>query len=132
QETRTRAKTAGPASYPPLAPETLYLERDEWEAIVGARPLHLVTPFHEPESPAVLDFEIEPARDFAPERTKGANVYEAVAGHVAELRRGKRKVVLASYSVGARERLKGLLAEHGLDKTELADEWQQAPGVAAA
>ena len=76
----------------------------------------------------MLDFEIEPARDFAPERTQGANVYEAVADHVADLRRGKRKVVLASYSVGARERLKGLLAEHGLAKTALADSWQEASG----
>ena len=130
-ENRRRAQTSEHGSYRPLAPETLHLEREEWEAIVQARPLHLVTPFHEPENAAVLDFEIEPARDFAPERTKGANVYEAVAGHVADLRRGKRKVVLASYSVGARERLKGLLAEHGLSKTAPADSWQEAQGIAA-
>ncbi len=129
-ENRRRAQSREPGSYRPLAPETLYLARDEWERIVEARPLHLVTPFHEPERAAVLDFEVEPARDFAPERTGGTNVYEAVVAHVAGLRRTKRKVVLASYSAGARERLKGLLAEHGLAKAAFAESWQEALGLA--
>ena len=130
-ENRRRAQSSDAGSYRPLAPETLYVERDEWEKIVAARPLHLVTPFHEPESATVIDFEVEPARDFAPERARGGNVYEAVVSHIAELRRLKRKVVLASYSIGARERLKGLLADHGLAKTALAEGWQEALGIAA-
>ena len=130
-ENRRRAQTREVGSYRPLAPETLYLTRDEWERIVASRPLHLVTPFHEPERSGVVDFEVAPARDFAPERTGGGNVYEAVVGQVAEHRRAKRKVVLASYSGGARERLKGLLAEHGLARAVAADSWQEALGAAA-
>ena len=93
------------------------------------RPLHLATPFHEPESATRLDFEVDPARDFAPERAQNVNVYEAVVDHVAELRRAEHKVVLASYSAGARERLKGLLADHGLTKVAEADSWQEAQGA---
>ena len=130
-QNRIRAKTSDPGSYKPLPPETLYLVREEWEEIVATRPLHLVTPFREPESANVVDFGIEPPRDFAPERTKGANVYEAVADHVASLRRSKHKVVLASYSIGARERLKGLLAEHGLTRATPVESWQEALGAAA-
>ncbi|WP_129792480.1 transcription-repair coupling factor [Sphingosinicella sp. CPCC 101087] len=130
-ENRRRAQTSDTGSYKPLAPGTLYLASDEWEKIVEARPLHLVTPFHEPDSATVIDFEIEPARDFAPERTQGGNVYEAVVNHIADLRRAKRKIVLASYSGGARERLKGLLADHGLRKIETVDDWQEALGAAA-
>jgi len=126
---RERGQSADPGSYRPLAPGTLYLGRDEWEALVAARPMHLVTPFHEPESARVLDFEVEPARDFAPERAQGANVYEAVAAHVAELRRAKKKVVLASYTEGSRERLKGLLADHGLKGVAEVETWQQALGA---
>jgi transcription-repair coupling factor (superfamily II helicase) len=37
-----------------------------------------------------------------------------VVKHIAKLRKDKKKVVLASYSIGARERLAGLLEEHGL------------------
>jgi transcription-repair coupling factor (superfamily II helicase) len=130
-ENRTRAQTAGPGSYRPLEPDTLYLPREEWRDLIEARPLHLITQFHEPESATVLDFEVDAARDFAPERSQNANVYEAVVAHVATLRRAKKKVVLASYSRGARERLKGLLADHGLKKAVEAESWQEAQGSAA-
>ncbi|HEX8125843.1 MAG TPA: transcription-repair coupling factor [Allosphingosinicella sp.] len=128
-ENRKRAQSSDPGSYRPLEPETLYLAQAEWERLIVARPLHLATPFHEPESATVLDFEVDPARDFAPERTQNANVYEAVVEHVSALRRGKKKVVLASYSAGARERLKGLLADHGLKNAKEVDTWQEAQGA---
>ena len=44
----------------------------------------------------------------------------------------RRKVVLASYSQGSRERLKGLLADHGLTKTVEVETWQEALGAAGA
>ena len=128
-ENRTRAQTSDPGSYRPLPPETLYLSRDEWDGIVADRPLHQLTPFHEPDSARVIDLGMEPARDFAPERTQGTNVYEAVVEHVAVLRRAKKKVILASYSGGSRERLKGLLHDHGLARTVEAETWQEALGA---
>ncbi|HEV2748682.1 MAG TPA: transcription-repair coupling factor [Allosphingosinicella sp.] len=130
-QNRARAQSNDPGSYRPLRPETLYLEREEWEALIARRPLHLVSPFHEPDSAAVVDFDVEGPRDFAPERAQNANVYEAVVAHVAGLRRVGKKVVLASYSRGARERLKGLLADHGLKKALEAESWQEALGVGA-
>jgi transcription-repair coupling factor (superfamily II helicase) len=128
-ENRKRAQSSDPGSYRPLEPETLYLAREEWERLIAERPLHLATPYHEPESAAVIDFEVDGARDFAPERTQNANVYEAVVEHVAALRKAGKKVVLASYSAGARERLKGLLADHGLKKAVEVDTWQEALGA---
>jgi transcription-repair coupling factor (superfamily II helicase) len=130
-ENRKRAQSSDPGSYRPLEPETLYLSRDEWQALIDSRPLHLATPFHEPESATVLDFEVDGARDFAPERSQNLNVYEAVVEHTASLRRAKKKVVLASYSAGSRERLKGLLADHGLKKAVEVDTWQEALGAGA-
>ena len=130
-ENRVRAQSSDPGSYRPLEAATLYLSPKEWEQAIADRPMHLATPFHEPESARVIDFEVDAARDFAPERSQNANVYEAVVAHVAELRRAKKKVVLASYSRGSRERLKGLLADHGLTKVAETDDWQEALGAAA-
>ncbi|HEX8261742.1 MAG TPA: transcription-repair coupling factor, partial [Allosphingosinicella sp.] len=130
-ENRKRAQSSDPGSYRPLEPETLYLSREEWDGLIAARPLHLATPFHEPESRTVVDFGVDAARDFAPERSQGGNVYEAVVEHVAALRKAGKKVVLASYSAGARERLKGLLADHGLKKAVEVDTWQEALGASA-
>jgi transcription-repair coupling factor (superfamily II helicase) len=112
-----------------LKPSSLYLPAAEWKAQVAGRPIHLASPFPEPESPATVNFGVEPARDFAPERAQQANVYEAVADHIAALRRAGRKVVLASYTMGARERLTGLLEDHGLKSHSSADSWQAALGA---
>ena len=129
-ENRKRAEAAEPGSYRALPAKTLYLDEDEWRAEVAGMPAHLVTPFHEPESSTVLDFQVDGPRDFAPERANQANVYEAVVAHVARLKKDGRKPILASYSVGARDRLKNLLDDHGLVGARLADTWQDALGAA--
>jgi transcription-repair coupling factor (superfamily II helicase) len=129
---RVRVMAAEPGSYRPLEPAELYLPKKDWDAAVAVQPIHLASPFPEPESDRTLSFAVEPARDFAPERAQQANVYEAVAKHVGRLRRDGRKVVLASYSRGARERLHGLLEDHGLTSLKLAASWPEALATKAA
>jgi len=126
---RERAMAAEPGSYRPLAPGELYLSAREWDEAVAGKPIHLATPFREPESDRVIDFDVEPARDFSPERAQNANVYEAVAKQLSKLRKENRKIVLASYSLGARERLAGLLEDHGVKALKSVDTWQQALGA---
>jgi transcription-repair coupling factor (superfamily II helicase) len=127
-QNRVRAMQSEPGSYRPLEPGALYLAKKEWEGFVDDRPVHLASPFPEPESDRIIDFGVDAARDFAPERTQQSNVYEAVAAHVAALRKSGHKVVLASYTRGARERLSGLLEDHGLKNQKLAESWQEALG----
>ncbi|MFL6830677.1 MAG: transcription-repair coupling factor, partial [Sphingomicrobium sp.] len=127
-DNRVRAMESEPGSYRPLEPNALYLAKKEWEAFSAERPIHLASPFPEPESHRTIGFAVESARDFAPERAQQANVYEAVAEHVGALRRSGRKVVLASYTAGARERLSGLLEDHGLKAQKKADSWHEALG----
>jgi transcription-repair coupling factor (superfamily II helicase) len=125
-QNRVRANEGAPGSYRPIEPDALYLARDEWSDLVRDRPIHLASPFPEPPSQRVIDFDVQPARDFAPERAQQANVYEAVAKHIGDLRKGGHKVVLASYTRGARERLAGLLEDHGLNAQKQVDSWQDA------
>jgi len=127
-QNRVRAMEAEPGSYRPLEPHALYLAKKEWEGFEADWPIHLASPFHEPQSERIIDFGVDAARDFAPERAQQSNVYEAVAKQVADLRRSGHKVVLASYTRGARERLSGLLEDHGLKAQKLADSWQEALG----
>ena len=127
-DNREKAMVAEPGSYRPLAPTALYLSNKEWRAAVEERPIHLATPFPQPGSDTVIEFGVEGPRDFAPERAQNANVYEAVVKHVAKLRKGEKKVVLASYTAGARERLAGLLEDHGLKGLKQAGSWQEALG----
>jgi transcription-repair coupling factor (superfamily II helicase) len=128
---RDAAQSADPGSYRPLPPDALYLAEAQWEAAAAGAPVHLATPFHEPGSDSVVDFGIDGPRDFAPERTKGDNVYDALAGHAAGLAHAGKGLILACYSTGSRERLRGLLADHGVAGVTLAETWQEALGAAS-
>ena len=88
---RERAMVAEPGSYRPLRPSALYLSSKEWRPRSDERPIHLATPFPQPESDKVIDFGVEGPRDFAPERAQNVNVYEAVAHHVAKLGNSRRR-----------------------------------------
>jgi transcription-repair coupling factor (superfamily II helicase) len=79
----------------------------------------------------VIDLGVDAARDFAPERSQGVNVYDAVVEHVEALGKAGKRVILASYSAGARERFAGLLVEHGLESLAAVETWQEALGKAA-
>ena len=129
-ENRLRAEGQQPGSYRPLPAKALYLDDAEWKAGLAATVAHVTTPFHEPPSATVLDFGVDGPRDFGPERAGQQNVYEAVAAHVEKLRRDGRKPILASYSVGARDRLGALLADHGLKGGAPAETWQEALAAA--
>ncbi len=129
---RVAAERESPGSYRPLAPETLYLAEAEWAEAAKARPIHIVTPFDVPPSATVVDLETFAARDFTPERTADENVYTKVADHLSDERRKGRKTIIASYSGGARERLSGLLRDHGVTSLAPVDSWQEALGTASA
>ena len=129
---RVRAQSSDPGSYRPLPTDSLYLKADDFNDRLETAPAHRTTPFHEPESATVLDFQVDGPRDFAPERASGGNIYEAVVEHLDKLRRDGRKPVLASYSTGARERLTGLLKDHGLTALRHVDNWHDALGAAVS
>ncbi|MGF1604917.1 MAG: transcription-repair coupling factor [Rhodothalassiaceae bacterium] len=102
------------APYKPLPPDQLYLSEADWQSVLDQRHPRRFSPFSQPEGPGTIDLGGAKGRDFAPERQdKTVNVYDALAAHVAALRQQK-SVLIASYSVGARERLAGVLADHGI------------------
>ena len=127
-QNRVRAMEGQPGSYRPLKPDAPYVGKGAWDEFIADRPIHLASPFPEPESDRIIDFGVQPARDFAPERAQQSNVYEAVVKQVGDLRRSSHKVILASYTRGARERLAGLLEDHGLKSLKQVDSWQEALG----
>ncbi|WP_187336072.1 transcription-repair coupling factor [Novosphingopyxis iocasae] len=131
QQNRQRAQSSEPGSYRPLPADALYLTPDQWTKEQEERPVHQLSGFAEPESDRVLDFGVAGSRDFAPERAQNANVYEAAVKHIDALRKDGKRVILASYSRGARERLTGLMKDHGLKKSKAAKNWQEAQGAAA-
>ena len=98
--------------YKPCPPQLLYLDDDGWQGALAARRVVQLNPLKTAPGPGVVDAGGRAGRSFAPERQAGANVFDALAAHVKDrLKQGA--VVLASHSEGARERLSGLLEDHG-------------------
>ncbi len=117
------------ASYKPLPPDALYLSQDEWTKRLGAAPVARLTPFALAENGdrLVVDCGARAGRDFAPERAReDANVFEAAVEHAKALRGDGKRVIVAAWSDGSRERLGGVLAEHGLKPTHLASSYRAA------
>ena len=129
---RQRRETAGQAagSYRPLPADALYLSSDEWRKELEQRPVHRAVIFAEPESDKAIDFGFRSARDFAPERTRGDNVYEAAAAHFKVLGKAGKRPLLAAYSEGSMSRIASILGEAGT-KMKTAASWQEALGAAA-
>ncbi|MDX5351416.1 MAG: DEAD/DEAH box helicase, partial [Paracoccaceae bacterium] len=108
--------------YKPVPPGELYLDDAAWEAAVADHRVVQLSPLAQSPGPGVLDAGARAGRNFAPERQQEkVNLFGALADHVRVLAK-EAQVVLASWSEGARERLKGLLADNDLTGArEIAD-----------
>ncbi len=129
-EQRTGATGQAKGGYRPLPQDALYLTQDEFGRALDEAPAHRASIFSEPESGSVVDFGFSSARDFAPERARGDNVYDAAAKHLQAVGKAGRKPIFAAYSTGSRSRIASILSEAGAE-TKLADGWQEALGLAA-
>ena len=117
-------RTALSTPYKPLPPDRLYLTAEQWTTALDAHAARQMSPFTAPETDHVVAFDGKRGRDFAPERNqREVNVYDALRDHIASLRRAGNRVVVASYSSGARERLDGVLADHGIAPTAAVARW---------
>ena len=113
------------AIYHPLPPDRLYLTEDEWQKRLGEAPLARFTPFAVPEHANVFDAGARPGRNFAPERNDSAvNVFEAVVAHIRSLQARRKKVVVALWSEGSRDRMASMLSDHRLANIVSVNAWR--------
>ena len=115
----------GIAPYKPLPVNRLYLDPDGFRAALQGRGVVRLTPFSvfDASPLPVIDAGVRQGRIFAAERAaaEGAakddetsNVFDAVVAHIGTLREAKRRILIAAWSEGARERLGHVLSDHGL------------------
>ncbi|MBX3552338.1 MAG: transcription-repair coupling factor [Pseudolabrys sp.] len=124
--------------YRPLPVDRLYLGEAEWAERVAKAPHVTLTPFDAPEAERVIDTGIRPGRSFAAERAiPDTNVFDAVTAHVRALQDNGKRVTVALWSEGARERMRHVLADHGIARLTPVRSWDEAracepPAVALA
>ena len=74
-----------------------------------------MSPFAQPEAEGVIDIGGRRGRNFSAERSvENTNVFDAVIAHVDQLAKAGKRVVVACWSDGSRDRTGQVLVDHGL------------------
>jgi transcription-repair coupling factor (superfamily II helicase) len=120
------ADDSGPP-YQPLPPDRLYLAESELKERLSTASVARLTPFAVPDERAAVDVGARQGRNFSSERAdENANVFDAVTKHVQALQAADKRVVVALWSKGARERMRHVLADHGLANLSPVASWPEA------
>lgn len=108
-------KIDGGTPYKPVVPESIYLTALEIEQRLTIMSAVVLSPYDQPPTSKiqVLDVKGKAGRSFAVERAAGQNVFDAVASHVKEVAQSDRKVLIAAWSEGSKDRFSQMLVEHG-------------------
>lgn len=115
------------APYKPVPPSSLFMDATKWQEYATKLNIHQFNPFGAPPDQNVRPFKGSPGRNFAPERNdKNINIYDALRKHIVALQDAGKKVYLASYSIGARDRLSAVLTDHGMGRHKLLESWKSA------
>ncbi|MDE2355626.1 MAG: DEAD/DEAH box helicase, partial [Alphaproteobacteria bacterium] len=115
------------AHYRALPPEGLYLEPQTWREALARRPSRRFSALLGAPSEGSIDLGARLGRSFAAERAQDSvNLLEAAAAHAKALAAGGKRVLFASWSDGASERLGAMLSDHGLKDVPLATSWSAA------
>ena len=123
RESKHESSLSAPA-YRALPPEALYFAEADWPAALQHRTVRRYTAFQQP-GPQTIDAGGKQGRTFAAERTaQDTNVFDAAAAHIRDLAKSGKRVVLASWSGGASERLAAVLADHGIKGIRPCESWQ--------
>jgi transcription-repair coupling factor (superfamily II helicase) len=113
--------------YKPCAPGLLYLDDTAWEAALAPHRVVQLSPLPQSPGPGVLDASGRFGRSFAPERQQeNVSLFETLADHLKALLQ-ERQVVIASWSDGARERLRGLLEDQKIKFARDVKDFREVP-----
>ena len=101
------------AQYKPVPLDSLYLPVAEWHKALTGFAVTDLSPFAPP--PGQADAGARQARDFGDIRAQNMEeLYAAIAVHLNALKTQGKKVVIACYSEGSRDRLQHILTEQGV------------------
>ncbi|HZP20501.1 MAG TPA: transcription-repair coupling factor [Bauldia sp.] len=122
----------GTVPYKPLPPDRLYLTEVDWKSAAAGRPFARLSPFAAPDAGNVIDVGGKRGRNFSPERNAGdTNVFDAVVAHIRRLFVDGKRVIVAAWSEGSRERTGQVIVDHGLVELKPVKDWAEARALPA-
>jgi len=124
--------------YRPVPPDGLFLDDAAWEAALAGRPVAAFSPLAELASTeagegASYDAGARQARTFAAARlAQDVNLFDAVRDAVNAERGQGRRVVVTGFTDGSRDRLRTLMADHGVGGLATVAAWSEVEGLPKA
>jgi transcription-repair coupling factor (superfamily II helicase) len=114
----------GEVPYRPLPPGRLYLDRASWDAMLEAAPLFAFSPFTKPDGAVGVDGGGRPGPLFFQSGGgPGTNVFAQLREQTERWNNEGRRIVIAAWTRGSRERLANLLREHGFPDPSQEEDW---------
>ena len=123
-QARKAAPRDGEVPYRPLPPDRLYLDRAGWDAMLAPHPLFVLSPFARPDSAEGLEGGGRPSPVFAQTAARG-NAIIALREQAERWAGEHKRLVVAAWTNGSRDRLAHLLRENGF-RAQSADDWKAA------
>jgi transcription-repair coupling factor (superfamily II helicase) len=137
---------SGQPPYNPLPADSLYLDAREFEKSLDGRLVGQLTPFAAPEGIAssayteVLAVGAKRVPDFAAARAKASavsgdgdapqvTVFDSLATRLRNDADSGKRVLISAFTLGSRERLGQLLADHNINDIVAVEDWQAATGL---
>jgi transcription-repair coupling factor (superfamily II helicase) len=107
--------------YRALPPESLYLPLDQYTKIIQNFDVRKLTPFNEADA---VDVGGRQGRSFAAERAaEGVNIFDAAAKYMREQTSFGKRVIIASWTEGASDRMASVLGDHGVGAIQPLGRW---------
>ncbi len=119
----------GEVPYRPLPPDRLYLNQAEWDEMLAFGPRLAFSPFVMPDGAVGVDGGGRPGPVFAQSGGlssgggPGISVFDQLRSQAERWTSEGRRIVVAAWTRGSRERLEHLLREHGFKDVAQEDEF---------
>jgi len=124
----------GEVPYRPLPPALLYLERPDWDRMLARGPALAFSPFARPDGAEGIDGGGRPGPVFAQGNKvagapvggaggPGISVFDQLRAQAERWTAEGKRIVVAAWTRGSRERLDHLLREHGIKGAEQEDDY---------
>ncbi len=111
----------GDSQYHPISPEFLYWTKEDWQTLRNTHDLITLSPYLSPEAE---DKGGKLPPDFsAIRKSKNEQLFDKVLEIIKEHQQENRRVILTCHTDGSRQRLEGVLREHGLKRLLPVPNW---------
>jgi transcription-repair coupling factor (superfamily II helicase) len=121
----------GEVPYRPLPPQRLYLDRAGWDAMLAQGPLFAFSAFGKPDGGEGIDAGGRPGVIFTQAGGReAANAFQQLHGQAERWEAEQRRVIVAAWTRGSRDRIANLLRENGF-RAEPAEDWATAQRLPA-